>query len=158
MAQKLSSKEALQRAGRFCALRERSPQEVLEKLLGWGLLEDDALVVVGKLQEDGYINEQRFANAFCHDKFEFNSWGKQKIRASIYPHRLPKQMIEEALNRIDEQHYESRLRSLAEKKWNALQKEALNKRKQKTASYLASKGFEPELIWRVINSLSGKGH
>ena len=100
MPRQLGIKEAKQRAGRFCAFRERSPNELLEKLLDWGLGEQDAEKVVAQLIKEKFVDEQRFANAFCNDKFEFNSWGKQKIKANIYSHKLSSSAIENALDRI----------------------------------------------------------
>ena len=146
-------KEALQRAGRFCALRERSPSEVIEKVQSWGYSTNDAEEVVAKLIEMNYINEQRFANAYCHDKFEFNSWGKQKIKAAIYQHHLPSEVIENALNRIDSERYEARLLEIAQKKWQKLKSELPTKKKQKTVNYLTGKGYEIHLIWKTIDHL-----
>lgn len=150
MAAKLSIKEAKERAGRFCSLRERSPNEVLEKLISWGLSENDGHDLVAQLKKLNFVNEQRFANAYCHDKFEFNSWGKQKIRNGIYVHRISEKVIQQALNRIDSVKYESRLHALAKRKWEKLEKEEGIRRKQKTVNYLAGKGYEPELIWKTI--------
>ena len=153
MARRLSYKEAKERAGRFCALRERSSKELFDKVKSWGLAEDDCHTLVDELIDAGFINDQRFANAYCNDKFEFNSWGKLKIKASLFPHQLPGHLIESALERIDEGKYENRLESLAQKKWMKLEKEDELKRKQKTVSYLANKGFELDLIWKVIADL-----
>lgn len=153
MARKLGIKEAKQRAGRFCAFRERSPNELFEKLKGWGLEEKEASRVVAVLSKEGFVDEQRFANAFCNDKFQFNSWGKQKIRAHIYVHKLPETVVNHALNRIGPEAYERKLSDLAVGKWNKLAKEDLSKRKQKTVAYLAQKGFEMDLIWNAINNL-----
>lgn len=150
MAAKLSLNEAKERAGRFCAFRERSPNEVIEKIRSWGLTQGEAETIVDQLIELNYIDEQRFANAYCHDKFEFNSWGKQKIRSGIFPHRIAPRIIENALDRIDSDRYENRLRELAQKKWDKLDADDVMKRKQKTVNYLANKGFEPDLIWSAI--------
>jgi len=156
MARKLSSKEAKQRARRFCALRERSPQEVFDRIQSWGLSGQETQQIVDILIEDGFINEQRFAYAYCHDKFEFNSWGKQKIKAGIYPHKISPQIVEEALDRIDFGKYTSRLCELAKRKWDHLGEEDEHKKKQKIVSYLSSKGFELDLIWQAIHSVSDK--
>lgn len=153
MPRELSLSEAKQRAGRFCAFRERSPQEVIDKLAKWGVADKLAIKVVGELMDMGYLDEQRFANAYCNDKFEFNSWGKNKIVASIHSHRLSQTVIENALTRIDPEKYERRLLELGQNKWVRLEKESPMKRKQKTVAFLASKGFELDLIWRVIEKL-----
>lgn len=158
MPRKLIIKEAKERAGRFCAFRERSPNEVLEKTISWGISQEESQKLVAELTELNYIDEQRFANAFCNDKFEFNSWGKVKIKAAIYPHKISEKAIQEAMDRIDQDKYESRLFELAKKKWEKHSKEELIKRKQKTVAYLANKGFEIDLIWRMIGRLeSDKG-
>ncbi|MEO9482814.1 MAG: regulatory protein RecX [Ekhidna sp.] len=154
MANKLGIKEAKQKAGRFCAFKERSPSELLEKIQTWGIAEEDASQLVAELLKEGFVDEQRFANAFCNDKFEFNSWGKQKIKAHIYSHKLSETAVQTALDRIDPEKYFSRLLELAKTKWDRLEKDEDFKRKQKTLAYLVSKGFESDLIWSAINSLS----
>ncbi|MEM9896735.1 MAG: RecX family transcriptional regulator [Bacteroidota bacterium] len=65
--------EAKIRAGKFCAFRERSPHEVLEKLNSYGLKPEEADAVLNELIDLKYIDEQRFANAYCHDKFYFQN-------------------------------------------------------------------------------------
>lgn len=157
MSRKLGIKEAKQRAGRFCAFRERSPNELFEKLQSWGLSREEASRLVTELSKDGFVDEQRFANAFCNDKFEFNSWGKQKIKAHVYVHKLSSEAVQNALHRINPEKYEQRLFELAKVKWERLEKEELLKRKQKTVAYLANKGFEQDLIWNVISRLENKG-
>ncbi|WP_420317166.1 regulatory protein RecX [Ekhidna sp.] len=153
MPRKIGVKEAKQRAGRFCAFRERSPNELLEKLQSWGISELESVEIVAELSKEGFIDEQRFANAFCNDKFQFSSWGKQKIRAHIYSHKLPENIVVNALDRIDPQAYEDRLFELAKSKWQKLEGEETMKRKQKVVSYMVSKGFEMDLIWSAINTL-----
>lgn len=153
MPRQLGIKEAKQRAGRFCAVRERSPNELFEKIQSYGLGKEDAASLVQLLMAEGYVDEQRFANAYCHDKFEFNSWGKLKIRASVYKHKLSEEVLRNALDALDPEKYEARLETLAESKWKKLAEEDSIKRKQKTVAYLANKGFEADLIWKVIAQL-----
>ena len=155
---KLDIKEAKQRAEKFCALRERSPSELSEKIQSWGAAEEDAAKLVAELSKEGFVDEQRFANAFCNDKFEFNSWGKQKIKAHIHSHKLSEEAIQNALNRIDSDKYALRLFELAKDKWERLAKEEDFERKQKTIAYLAGKGFEPDLSWNTIYSLKSERH
>lgn len=158
MARRLNATEAKQRAGKFCAFRERSPNEVLEKLKAWGLEEAQAMRILAELSAEGYVDEQRFANAFCNDKFEFNAWGKQKIKAHIHVHNISGEVLQKALDRIDAVKYQEKLISLASGKWHSLEQEDPQKRKQKTVAYLVNKGFEMDLIWETVNKLHPKGH
>ena len=153
MPRKLEPAEAKQKAARFCAFQERSPKEVSDKLRTWGLGDKDADEVLSDLLKEGFVDPQRFANAYCNDKFEFNSWGKQKIKASIYQHQLGADIVEQALDRIDKGKYFLRLQELTTKKWSSLESEELSKRKQKTLAFLVSKGFETDLIWKVLSDL-----
>lgn len=158
MANKLGIREAKQKAGRFCAFRERSPNELFEKIQSWGIAEEEAAQLVVELSKEGFVDEQRFANAYCNDKFEFNSWGKQKIKANIYSHKLSEDVVHAALNRIDPDKYFVRLTELAKAKWEKLEGDDDFKRKQKTLAYLVSKGYEQDLIWTAINSLAKESH
>ena len=153
MSRKLDIKEAKHRAGRFCAFRERSPNELLEKLKSWGISSEDASKLLTKLSDEKFVDEQRFANAYCNDKFEFNSWGKQKIKAHLTTHNLCEATIQKGLERINSKKYEQKLGDLAKKKWGKLEQEEKAKRKQKTIAYLTNKGFEWELIWQTVTVL-----
>lgn len=121
--------------------------------MSWGLPEGTSVKVLRELIDLGFVDEQRFANAYCNDKFEFNSWGKQKIKANIYVHKLPDGVVQAALDRIDPNKYEARLLALARQKWDRLEKETRIKRKQKTVAYLANKGFELDLVWKAVEKL-----
>ncbi len=68
-------------------------------------------------------------------------------------HQLDTNLVEQALDRIDDEKYRGRLLELARKKWESLEREPSMKRKQKTVAYLAAKGFEMDLIWKVIGGL-----
>lgn len=153
MSKALGIKEVKEKACRFCAFRERSPQEVLDKIISWGVSEEDAHKLVAGLIQQNFINEQRFANAYCHDKFEFNSWGKQKIKFMIHSHRISEKIVQDALDRIDTVKYEERVYELAQRKWEKLKDEEKNRRKQKIMNYLVNKGYEIGLVWKVIDSL-----
>ena len=120
MARRLELSEAKLKAARFCAFQERSPKEVSDKLYNWGLTSDQINETIDLLIKEGYIDSQRFANAYCNDKFEFNSWGKLKIRSSIHQHQLDSQVIENALNRIDDVNYFQRVSELTEKKMGVI--------------------------------------
>ncbi len=156
MSRKIEPRKAKHKAEQFCAYQERSPKEVLDKLRKWGISEDHANDMLALLVEEGFVDEQRFANAFCHDKFEFNSWGKQKIKAEIYTHQLDPKAVDSALSKISEEDYFERILSLAQKKWISLEATETSKRQQKTLAYLTSKGFEQNLIWEAIGILWGE--
>jgi regulatory protein len=60
------------------------------------------------------------------------------------------------MKEIDEEVYKKTLRDLAEKKYETLKGEQYLVRKKKTMDYLMQKGYEPELITAVLNSIVTK--
>lgn len=148
-------KQAKTKAAKYCSLKERAPQQVLEKLLSWDLSEDEAQNILTELIEENFIDEARFARAFCHDKFEFNQWGKNKIRIELNRYNLPDQIVDEGLLHIDEDRYMEVLERLASKKWISLNSETDPwKKKNKVVAYLLRKGYETEFVWGCIGRLS----
>ncbi len=151
MPKKVGFQEARQKIARFCSSRERSPKEVADKLKSWGIELDEVKKLMEELRTQNFIDEQRFANAFCHDKFEFHSWGKQKIRKHIQVHSISEEVVERAMERIESERYESRILALFKKKWDVVKDENLISKKRKVFAFLASKGFEQDLIWKAMN-------
>ncbi|MEM9897699.1 MAG: RecX family transcriptional regulator, partial [Bacteroidota bacterium] len=72
---------------------------------------------------------------------------------SLFSHRIGEDVLQKALDRINEQDYFTRITSLARRKWGQLKSEEEMKRKQKTLHHLSAKGFESELIWQAINEI-----
>lgn len=145
-------KQAKAKAAKYCSLKERASQQVLEKLLSWDISNEDAYNIINQLVEENFLNELRFCRAFCHDKLEFNQWGKNRITLELARHKIADEIIEEGLKSIEPERYEELLRKLTEKKWQLLASETDQwKRKNKTAAYLVRKGFETDLVWESVN-------
>ena len=140
-------------AERFTAYRERSPKEVADKLAEWDAKPVEIERILAELIAERFVDEHRFARAFCHDKFLVNKWGKRRIGMELSRHQLSKEAVAEGMNYINAEEYERTLRHLAEQKWHKTKEPDLFKRKQKTVAFLAQKGFETDLIWDVVKDL-----
>lgn len=141
------------KAAKYCSLRERAPLQVLEKLFSWEICEDDAQNILNYLIQENFVDESRFCNAFCHDKFEFNQWGRNRIRLELGRFKLPDDIVDEGLSHIDPERYEQVLNELADKKVKLLNTESdLWKKKNKAVAYLLRKGFETDLVWKAVNN------
>jgi regulatory protein len=145
--------ELKQKMGRFCAWRERSSHEAQDKLYQLGAGQRHVQEVLKWLQEENFINDQRFAVAFARGKFSNNQWGKLKIIAELRQRKIDHNTIENALSQIDEELYLQTAEKLAGKKYIQLKEEDLYIKRQKTAQYLAGKGFEHDIIWKITEKL-----
>jgi regulatory protein len=153
----LTKEQALQKLRHYCAYQERSHSEVKDKLYQLGVWKKDHDEIIASLIEDNYLNEERFAIAFAGGKFRMKQWGRVKIRYELKQKQVSDYSIKKAMKQIDEENYLKLLEKLAEDKYVALKSEQYLIRKKKTQDYLMQKGFEPELITRVVNAITKGG-
>jgi regulatory protein len=96
-----------------------------------------------------YINEQRYATAFAHDKFRFNKWGKLKISYGLRQKKISSEVIQQALDSLDEIDYEKTLLKLIESKQRSIKGTAAQQ-KAAVIRFALSRGFEYDKIQRML--------
>jgi len=144
--------QALLKAQGYCAYQERAQQEVRDKLYEWGMWPDAVESIISELIVQGYLNEARFATAFAGGKFRIKKWGRVKIKMELKKRRVPDNLIRDALKTIDEREYAKTLQLLLEQKSREVKEKHPLKKQQKVMRYLASKGFEQDLIWDLFKN------
>ncbi|MCS7019528.1 MAG: regulatory protein RecX [Cytophagales bacterium] len=138
----------------FCAYRERCTSEVVAKMAEWQLPEPVQQQLLNCLRAEGYLNDERFAFAYAQGKFRHNQWGKVKIRLMLRQKQIPEPAIRAALNSIAPEEYMQLLHTLATKKAMQLQhKTHQHKLQQRLFQFLATKGFEPDLVSDTVRQL-----
>ena len=144
----------LQKAASYCAYQERTQEEVRQRLKTWGVWGDEAEEIIAELIAQNYLSEERFAKTYAGGKFRQKNWGRRKIRQELTRRGLTDYTIQQGMSEITDEAYEETLRELLVKKHKALEKSESNalKRKQKLARYALGKGYESELVWKVLNS------
>ena len=109
--------------------------------------------LINQLKKNNYINHERYASAFTHDRFNFFiNRGKLKIRYYLLQKGIEETYIDHALNTIDYSAYKL-LEEEASKKYLAMGSPKDFEAKQKLSKYLNQKGFEGELIFEVVENL-----
>ena len=138
----------LEKARKFCAYQERCIFDVKKKLISWKV--DEAIIsdIILLLKKEDFINEERYTLAFASGKLRNNSWGRNKINYALHQKQIPDLTIQIALNSIDEKEYIDTLKKvLSSKKIND---DNEFRRTNKLVKYAQQKGFQPELVWKVI--------
>jgi regulatory protein len=146
--------QALAKARKYCAYQERSQQEVRSKLKEWGLWKNDTEQIIISLLEEGYLKEERFARAFAGGKFRIKKWGRGRIRQALKEKQVSEPLIRQALSEIDEKEYLKTLRDVIRLREKKEKEKQPYKRINKIASYVISRGFEPELVWDQLRTIS----
>ena len=148
---RLTKEQALQKLKHYCGYQERCHSEAKEKLFSLGIRKTEQDEIVAQLIEENYLNEERFAIAFAGGKFRIKQWGKIKIRSELKKRRVSDYCINKALKQIGDKEYSQTIKKLAMKYFSSLKAEPEIMRKKKTLDYLMQKGFEGELVYRVIS-------
>ena len=146
-----SKEEALQKVKQYCAYQERCHSEVKEKLYSFGLHKNDVDELLSELISENYLNEERFAMLFAGGKFRIKQWGRVKIKYGLKQKNVSDYCIKKALKAIDEKDYNTTLVKLFEQKLKTLKAEKnIFIKKRKLHDHLIQKGFEPDLISKLI--------
>lgn len=133
----------------YCSRSEHCVLDVLNKLYAAGLGEEESDEIVQCLVAQGYIDEQRYANAFVNDKFRFNKWGKLKIAHALRQKKIPTVVIQIALETLDEDAYSHVLLQLIEAKKKTVKGTAAQQ-KAAVMRFAVSRGFELDLVLRLL--------
>lgn len=159
MASGHSSEElskARKKIASYCAYQERYQKEVRDKLYSYGLFKDEVEELIAWLITENFLNEERYAQTYAGGKFRVKNWGRLKITQALQQKDISAYCIKQGLKEIDEEEYLDTISKLARKKAAELQLRFSNtyQLKDKVSRFLISRGFEPELVWEILKTLS----
>lgn len=146
-----SATALLNRARRYCALGEQCESGVRQKLISWGAASEEVPLIVTRLRAEDYINDIRYARAFCEGKLLHQRWGRQKVLYHLRTKHLPMDAIEAGMAVVDDETYFQILNGEAEKKLHSLGGELTPDVRRKMLSFLASRGYSVADISRVLS-------
>jgi len=138
------------KASYICSRRECCESDIYTKLLQWKLNPQEAALVLSQLVNEHFIDNERYTFAYVRDKSKFSAWGAMKIKMALRAKKIDNDLIQAALaNLPDDQFYQQALKE-AIKKNRTLAKDDLYSQKQKLARYLFAKGFESDIVWKIV--------
>lgn len=152
MKKEITPEEALMRLESLCARSEQCTEDVRRKLYMWKIPQSTAEKIIDHLIDNRYIDDTRFASAFTRDKFRFNRWGKVKISHWLTQKHIPKEVINDALDEIDDEEYEETLIDLLRSKAKTIDNPDSFDGKTRMFRFALSRGFDPTLAIEAIKS------
>ncbi|MDE7377768.1 MAG: RecX family transcriptional regulator [Paraprevotella sp.] len=150
MKKEITTQEALYKASALCSATEYCSTEIRQKLLKWGISENDCESIIQKLTDEDYINEERYCLAFIHDKLHYNKWGRRKIHEALRQKRIAGSLISETLGQIDPDLYQQILKKILDSKNKEIKTDSTYERNGKLIRFALSRGFESEYISRLL--------
>ena len=133
------------KAEAYCAAAEHCLYEVQQKLQQWQATPEQVEQIVCHLQEQKYLDDQRYCFAFVHDKLLYQGWGRMKLRAGLQAKRLSSVAISRALEEMDEQVYQEVLQKVIASKKRSL-KSSDPQFREKLICFCMQRGFKYEEV------------
>ncbi|MDF1561276.1 MAG: regulatory protein RecX [Bacteroidales bacterium] len=154
MDDKLDRVELLQKAMKACSGREYCISDIRSMLDRWGAEDQNVKEqIIKKLLDEKFIDEQRYSRAFVLDHFRHSHWGRVKITMGLRNKKVAPEAIASGLEAIDDEEYMALLRKTVEDQRSKIRAKNRYDLKGKLLRHALGRGFESELVYRVINAL-----
>lgn len=144
--------KVLNRLRGLCSRREYCVEDVLKKATD-GLEGDRAAAqeVVDVLVKEKYVDDLRYASAYARDKAAIQGWGEVKIRYMLSAKGVPRDVIDKALQEIDQNKADSRLEKLLQNKFKSLKDDP--QCRLKLLRFALGRGYSYDEVSKVVDSL-----
>lgn len=144
---------ALDRAYRYLAPRDRTEHEIRAHLERAGVEEATIEEAVRILTELDYLNDARFAVRFAQDKRELDAWGAERIERRLAALGVDREHVSAALT--DDSGSGGELdRALGLLRRRFPQPPSDRRARERALGVLLRKGYEPELAFEALASWS----
>lgn len=148
----MEGKVAFQKLAALCAKGEHCQQEMLEKMRHWGVDEEEQAEVMARLIGERYVNDERFARAFVHDKLVYNQWGRRKIEQALWLKHIDKDIIGTVLDETDDEAYIEVLRPMLRQKRKSTTGRNEYERNLKLIKWAMGRGFTIDIIRQCMET------
>ena len=138
--------KALQRITAYCAEAEHCTQDVMQKLVAWGVEEDVAGDIMQRLYREKFVDDARYARSYIEEKWKLNRWGRIKMRHQLEAKGIAEALIDDALDVLSKDEYERGVREILDDKWKELKQKRDLSTLQKVAVFGAGRGIEEEYL------------
>jgi regulatory protein len=145
-----------QRAAKLLAAKQRSVEELRERLLeGRGATKANVEEVIARLREYGYLDDEKFAQSYASLRLRERPIGRRRLQRDLWLKKVDKQTIETALDEVFETTPESDLidRAIA-KRIRLRGKPKTREDAKKLFDHLLRQGFEFELVSEKVRRLA----
>jgi regulatory protein len=148
-----TAKQAFSKMAQLCSRAEQCTADIRKKIGTFELSEEAIDEIITNLKSEKYLDDERYAKAYTKDKFKFNKWGRVKIRHALRMKGLSESSIQLGLDEIDEEKYKKVLIKTMKEKAKTVRKKNKFEKMGQIIRFAQTRGFEPELIHRYLNSV-----
>jgi regulatory protein len=143
--------DALSRAYRYLAARDRTIAELRRHLTRQGLAEPVVDACVIELLEQRYLNDERFARRFTEDRRALDGWGTERIRGRLLKLGIGADTADKILGDDSHQELDAAV-SLLKRKLRAIPADDAGR--AKALGLLTRRGYDLDLAYDAIRQFS----
>lgn len=137
----------------LCSRREYCSRGVLDLLRRKGVAGEEAVAVLERLREEGYVDDVRYARAFARDKALLSGWGPKKIAYVLASKGIAADVAKTAISEVSEQESASRMKAVIKVKWKSVKSADVRDRRAKVLRFALSRGYDCAAVIEVLDSL-----
>ncbi len=145
----------LEKARKICARQESSKRDLERKLRQKGCPHPYVAGIIEELENEGAVNDARFAEFFIRDKLEGKWWGELRIRQGLKEKGVEHEFIDEELDKIPTEKKERILYRFLAKKWREELKKGNEAPRDRTIAAAERKGHPLPWILGIMERVSG---
>ena len=108
---------------------------------------------IERLKKEGYLNQEKYIEAFINDRVNLSSDGPYKIKRSLLDKELSETLIDNYLETIDNDKWKEKLNKIINKRLNLMKNKSISSIKNKLKIDLYNLGYQTELIEECLSSL-----
>lgn len=143
----LNKDQILDKLIRYCDYQERCRFDIYNKFNLLGVSDnDEKQKFLKKLEDSGYLNEERFVKAFIRGKYQIKKWGVKRIERELKFRKVKEELYIDLLEEIQDEAYQKQFEALATKKWEKIKGKSIYERKGKLFRFLYNRGYQSEMI------------
>lgn len=146
-------------AFRLLGRRHHSTSELRTKLIKKKFPKEIIQRVLTDLTEKKLLDDEQFAIAYLEEKSVKKKIGLNKLKAELFRKGIDRKIIDKVLLGVDSELSYEQAMELAQRKSLSLQRKEIDKKKLKSKifSFLSSRGFESDVIMKVLSSYESDG-
>lgn len=135
--------------------KARTVREMEDKLDSLNYGEYEVYAAVERLKELGYLNDEKYAADFVETRLATKPVSKRKLYSQLYAHRVPKDIIEGALEEITEEVEKANALAVAKKFARQFEGFEPDEQRQRVVRRLMARGFDYDAAKYAIESVFG---
>ena len=145
-----------QRAGKLLAAKQRSVEELRERLLeGRGATQSIVAEVIERLREYGYLDDARYAHSYAQLRVQQRPIGRQRLERDLRMKRIDKTTVDAALDAVFAEKPETELIDrVIEKRVRLRGRPQSRAEAKKLFDHLLRQGFPFELVSEKVRAVS----